>query len=76
MECVYTTQGEFVCNKIDESKRVVFVQPDRCQFVKTKEVNKNYYDASKYEHCPKTCENNGMMYDGNWSSDSCRCCKQ
>ncbi len=76
MDCTYTTQGEFVCKKIENVDRnSLFVLQDQCKFIKSN-TNNSYEDAYKYENCPKTCEYNGMMYDGNWTHDMCRCCKQ
>ncbi len=75
MECMYNTQGQYSCKKISDEKRIVFLQPDKCEFVKSAKV-KSSESAYKYENCPKTCENKGMVYDGNWTKYSCRCCKQ
>lgn len=76
MECMYSTQGEYLCKKIEDSKRVLFIQPDKCEFIKTTEYNKNYEDAAKFDKCPKTCELNGSLYSGIWTKKSCKCCKQ
>lgn len=82
MDCSYTAQGILLCQRVqlkdyEQAKdRTIFVQPDKCEYVSNRRLLNNYKDATEYSNCPKTCEYNDALFDGNWKKNECRCCKQ
>lgn len=82
MDCSYTAQGTLMCQRVQltdfkKSKvSTILVQTDKCEYVSNRHQLNNHRDATEYSNCPKTCEYNDALFDGNWKQNQCRCCRQ
>lgn len=78
MNCNYTVQGYLVCQKNEQNpayRRPNIIQQDKCEYLPIQSKYDNTFDNA-ITQCPKVCEFNNSVYDGNWKPRSCHCCKQ
>ena len=79
MDCNYTAQGFLECKAVSinsSSKRPTYVLGDKCAFVPIEPKLQSHDDAASYQRCVRLCENKDAVFDGNWTPNSCKCCKQ